>query len=62
VGLGGERVFLRPRTPAALKTLVGGAAAKKPARLHKEESFERLTSPGNLLELVPDKDGRLQGL
>jgi hypothetical protein len=30
--------------------------------LHKEESFERLTSPGNLLELVPDKDGRLQGL
>jgi hypothetical protein len=31
VGLGGERVFLRPRTPAALKTLVG-AATKKPAR------------------------------
>jgi hypothetical protein len=61
VGLGGERLLLRPQTPAALKTLVG-AAAKKPARLHDEQSFERLTSPGNLLELAPDKDGRFRGL
>ena len=61
VGLGGERLILRPRTSAALKTLVG-AAAKKPARLHDEQSFEHLTSPGNLLELAPDKDSRLQGL
>jgi hypothetical protein len=61
VELGGERILIRPQTPAALKTLVG-TAAKKPARLHDEHSFARVTSPGNLLDLSPDKDGRLQGL
>ena len=61
VGLGGERLILRPRTPGALKTLVG-VTAKKPARLHDEQSFEHLTSPGNLMELAPDKDRLIQGL
>lgn len=59
--LGGSLVDLRPRTPNALKTLLF-EMSRKPARLHDPKSYDRLPTRKGYLELLPDKQGRFQGL
>lgn len=59
--LGGILVDLRPKTANALRTLLA-QVGKNPARFQDGESFEQLKSRENYVELLPDKDGSIQGL
>jgi hypothetical protein len=58
---GGKVIHLRPKTPRALRTLAGlpsGIAA----RLDDDQSFEIVDDVSGLVSLVPDSDGRIQGI
>lgn len=60
---GGQRVYLRPKTLVALKTLAG-APVLRPARLTDKSAFDMIEDEktlGQLKPLVPDKTGKIGG-